>query len=177
MATLPSPRTWVAGEKATATLLNAEVRDALSFLLDPPTAYAYLASNQNIPTGIGSFEVLNLAGEEFDNDTMHSTVTNNSRLTVKTAGLYLFMGAITFATETTNANRAARIRLNGSDILNTVRYRNANASTSGIEVSAYALLSVNDYVELLASQDSGSTVQANSGNTTTFFWGRWMGTG
>ena len=176
MATVPSPKTWAAGEKLTASELNLELRDALAFLLDPPSAYAYKTSDQNITTGITNWTTVTFQAELYDNDGIHSNVTNNSRMTCQTAGTYLIGASITWATETTNANRGLRLVLNGTDTLSTIRYRNSNVNTTGQEIHVRVELTVGDYVTLEVAQDSGSTVALNSTTSgTTFLWVKWDG--
>jgi len=93
--------------------------------------------------------------------TIHDTVTNNSRLTCRTAGVYEIKGCIEFAGNSTG-DRAISIRLNGTTVIGT-DYRAVPASGVGrISVSSAYALAVNDYVELLAFQTSGGSLNVNS---------------
>ncbi len=60
MATVPSPKTWVALEDVTAAEMNLELRDAINFLLSPPRVWAYrtalLTLTNNVdPEGLTSY--------------------------------------------------------------------------------------------------------------------------
>src|SRR5262249_52738845 len=57
-----------------------------------PRGRAYKTTAQAIPTG--TWTPVQLDAEQFDTDTIHDTATNNSRLTCKTAGIYLCVGNV-----------------------------------------------------------------------------------
>lgn len=110
-----------------------------------------------------SWVALAFAGEDFDTDTMHDTVTNNTRITVKTAGKYMVGGSWQGAT---NNVVGARVKINGTTVLASQKQGNSggpeNASISTIYDCA-----VNDYFELEAY--SGTT-QNSSGDANSNFW-------
>ena len=93
---------------------------------------------------------LALNSERFDNDTIHDNSTNNSRLTCKTAGVYLIFGNAEFAGGgSTQGPRGIRILLNGTTVI-AEDYRNATVDQPhALNISAPPYeLAVNDYVEL-----------------------------
>ena len=96
--------------------------------------------------------------EEYDTDAMHDTVTNNSRLTCKTAGKYWTWGEVVFAADGTG-DRAAAFDVNGADANYGTQRVGAFATgncnlTPGVELQ----LEVDDYVECRARHSIGSNL-------------------
>lgn len=115
---LPSFRTWAANAILTAAQLNADVRDNGKFLLLPPKCTAYHNATQSIASGTLTFLILN--SERYDEEsgaasTIHSTVTNNSRITPVVAGEYSVDGCVQFAAQATAAGyRGLFLVVNGT---------------------------------------------------------------
>jgi hypothetical protein len=83
-------------------------------LENPPAVQAYRASDQSIPSGALTTVTLNI--ELYDTDTMHSLVSDTSRLTFNTPGTYV----VTFNcawNKNITGDRLAQILKNGADIL------------------------------------------------------------
>jgi len=117
-------------------------------------ARAFHNANQSIVTATQTAVALN--SERFDTDTIHDNVTNNSRLTCKTAGSYLIAGTLSYANNTTGRRQCA-IRLNGTTFIAGITVTAATgASETLLTCSTLYNLAVNDYVELMAFQDSGA---------------------
>ena len=102
-----------------------------------------------------------------DTDSMHDDATNNTRITAKTAGWYLFAGVMTWPTNATG-DRAAWLRRGGTDYY---AGQWENASTAGGRhmqtVSFMIQMAVDEYVELVAYQKSGdglTLLASNAGN-------------
>lgn len=98
--------------------------------------------------------------ERWDTDTIHDTVTNNSRLTCKTAGKYLIIAQVAWDA-TLGGRRAIHIDLNGSGNYIAVAEENDVADGTGIgRMTATTVyeLAVNDYVEVKVYQNSGGNV-------------------
>lgn len=154
-----TPRTWVSGEHPTAAQMNANIRDNVSFVANPPSCRAYHNTTQSINNA--TLTTLSLNAEAWDTDTMHNTVTNNSRLTIKTAGLYIVTVEVILAANGTGV-RVANLLLNGSEL----PINNGNAASafdSRILYSTQEKLALNDYLEIGIYQTSGgalSTVQS-----------------
>lgn len=83
-----TPRTWTPGEYPTAAQFNANIRDNVSFLANPPACRVFHNANQSIAEGLTTTEVL-FNSELYDTDTMHSTVSSTGRITLTTAGIYV----------------------------------------------------------------------------------------
>lgn len=170
MATVPNPKTYAVGETLTATTMNQEVRDAMNFLLNPPRANVYHSTTQSHATS-GQYQIVQFDSEFYDSDTMHDPVTNNSRITIKTAGLYLVMGQIYWAGNTTGM-RGVSIRGNGANAL-AYDFR-ASTNTLIQQVSLERYFDVNDYIELNAYQSSGAALIINGGANGSFMSARWV---
>ena len=82
-----------------------QVRDNDEFLIDPPACsisdVAQSVSN-NTTTTLGG-----TATESFDNDSMHSNVSNRSRITAQTAGRYLLISSVAFTANPTGFRRSS----------------------------------------------------------------------
>jgi hypothetical protein len=157
MATVPVEITWVTGQVVTAAQLNANLRDAINFLISPPLAILR-------QTVAGSFTSatwtqVSFDTEDIDRDSGHSTVTNTSRYTAQTAGYYLCAGKISFASNATG-RRWTRWDVNGSEINATrLGFAPSNGDVSEIPAcSRWIFLNVGDFVELKGYQDSGGAL-------------------
>lgn len=126
---------------------------------------------QTISTGTG-VTTLAFNTERWDTDTIHDTVTNNSRLTCKTAGKYLIGCHVTFASNATGS-RAAFLMLNGTTYIAITRENTDTGSgfTTCIECTTVYDLAVNDYVECQVQQSSGGNLDVlSAGNFTPEFY-------
>lgn len=115
-------------------------------------ARVYHSVDQSIPNN--AWTALNFDSESFDTDTIHDTVTNNTRLTCKTAGKYLIIGQSRFNGNATGG-RGLAIYRNGASIASV--FGDAEGGNTWVKnVAAIYDLAVNDYVELTAFQNSGA---------------------
>lgn len=162
-----TPRTWVAGETVTASVLNTHVRDNLTALRSSLSTVVYRATTQSIPDT--TITAIDFDAETTDTPGWHSTSSNTSRITPDVAGLYLVVGGLSLAANATGL-REAVLRRSGTDIAR---------QGQGLVVSASASLTINvtavapangttDYFELYARQTSGGALNANSGAALTW---------
>jgi hypothetical protein len=119
---------------------------------------AYHNAAQAVATATWTSLALN--SELFDNDTIHDLVTNNSRLTCKTAGVYVITGTVSIAASAAGTLRGIRIFLNGVTPLDTVLLPLVVNTSLIINVSGIYNLALNDYVELQMYQDTGGALNA-----------------
>lgn len=130
-----------------------------------PTCRAY-SSGDNTAILTTAARVVPLDQEEWDTDGMHSTVTNTSRITVVTKGLYLIIG------------RAAITANNAGDTPVAVQlYKNGGTTTPGTQLIGRGManatavvmdqMAATDYIELrLANNTAGTvTTSATSGQS------------
>jgi len=117
-------------------------------------ARAYHDAAQVIPNTTHTALAFN--SERYDTDTIHDLVTNNSRLTCKTAGKYLIGGCISFENIDDTRISELYIRFNGATIIaHAFRAVGATANVGQL-VSCIYDLAVNDYVELVAYHSAGA---------------------
>lgn len=106
-----------------------------------------------------TWTTLGFDSEYWDDDAMHDPVTNNSRITIKTAGRYLAIGHAVFATNTTG-NRGLALAQNGTTVIQMM-----DGALTGtelrMEISEVLQLSVGDYLELRGYQTSGGVLLLN----------------
>lgn len=102
--------------------------------------------------------------ESYDTDTMHSTVSNTSRITITTAGRYLIWGSMVYASNATGV-RVIKFWINNladgfqyGFILNAAVNGSAHYMTS----SFIKDLAANDYVEMIAVQTSGGALNSST---------------
>lgn len=142
------------GSGVVTEFLNGQIGWTTPSATAPPNCRVRHSANQAIPTS--TFTDLVFDTEDFDTDTMHSTVTNTNRITCVTAGKYLIIGQLSYALNTTG-DRFAQILKNGSTVHGRVAHPAAAANTS-LDVRAIVELIVGDYVTLQARQTSLATI-------------------
>lgn len=157
MATVPTVRTFVAGEIVLASYFNNNIGAVLSFLLAPPVFRGRQTVAQSLTTSV--LTAITLDSEDVDSANGHSTVTNTSRYTAQYAGWYLLSGGVGFAFNATG-NRAAFVRVNGATA-NACQSNQAavstGSSTTQVVISAEPMfLNVNDFAEIAGLQTSGA---------------------
>jgi len=106
--------------------------------------------------------------EAWDTDTIHDLVTNNSRLTCKTAGKYIITAFAAFAANATG-QRFFTIKLNGTIYLTQACFQAAAAQRTACTIATLYSLAVNDYVEFLIYQNSGGALNTDIVDGTTNF--------
>jgi hypothetical protein len=150
-----SPANLATGDVAPESWFDA-VKAATDFLANPPKARVYHSTFQAITNT--TLTALAFNTERYDTDTIHDTVTNNSRLTCKTAGTYHIQGTISWEAAAAGTYRLCRIRLNGTTLIASSTYAPsafAAVSNDHIVSTDYAL-AVNDYVELVVQHNAGA---------------------
>lgn len=114
---------------------------------------------QAIPDNVDT--VLSLNSENYDTDTMHSTISNTSRITYTTAGKYHVSCTISFAANATGV-RFLTLRLNGTTALRIDDTPAISGSRTVLLVVGDFNFAANDYVEILANQTSGVSLDVDA---------------
>jgi hypothetical protein len=124
-------------------------------------ARVYKATPQTLITGTLTPITFDL--EHYDSDNIHDNVTDNTRLTCKTAGTYLIGGCIAFAANATGA-RIVMVSFNGTGVYLVDGRMSASPAgvESGVNVNCVYPLAINNYVELIAYQSSGGNLNVQS---------------
>lgn len=120
-----------------------------------PACRVFHSVAQSIPNSTDT--VLAFDGERYDTDAIHDTVTNNSRLTCKTAGKYRIFGNIAYAANTTGT-RVLDIVLNNTTIIASIAIPAATIGETRLCLSTTWQLAVNDFVVLRTWQNSGGAL-------------------
>jgi len=123
---------------------------------------AYRNTTQSIANN--TWTAIQLNAEYFDDvpsgvTEMHNNSTNNTRITCRVNGVYHIVGNVQWENDATG-DRMTAIRLNGSTYvgLNTTRAR--VSGNTNVNVSTVIKMSAGDFVELMAYQDRGSSLNA-----------------
>lgn len=144
---------------ATGTVAPAawgdQARDNDEFLIDPPTCSVFDTSSPSLTHD--TVTVLNANSENYDNNAMHSTVSNTSRITFQTAGRYLLTAVLVFAANN-SGNRGFNFRINGTTTLNMTLHpaSSSGALTTNQSGARTYVASAGDYAEVTAYQSSGA---------------------
>ena len=123
----------------------------------------------------GAGALLPFDTEQYNIGTVHSTTVNNSRITVQTGqdGIWGCVGQVKFAAvsgfpPSSASYRLASIQKNGT-LIGVSKNVPSYDGNDIVQVSVFNNASVGDYFELVAQQDSGSTLTAITGSNSTFF--------
>jgi len=147
-------------------VLTADSAQALGVKWATPTAAAfsgasvYRSSAQSIPSGTNTNVLWN--AEYFDTNAYHDPTTNTDRLTVTTAGYYLFAASLTFGGNAAAGRQMELRRFNSSNVQQETRifyyqWTTPNA-VENVQGSAVYSCSAGDYFVAVARQDTGSAV-------------------
>lgn len=155
------------GSGAITAPLIADGSVTAAKLASQPAARVYHSVNQSIANA--TYTALAFNSERFDTDAMHDPTTNNSRLTAKTAGKYLVLGHFAYSANSTGF-RFAALRVNGGSYYAEITYSAQAGTQTEVLVVTLLDLALNDYVELIAYQSSGGSLNVETiGNTSPEF--------
>lgn len=118
------------------------------------TATQALNNNTNTP--------VQFDGESYDTDAFHDNVVNKTRFTAPVDGYYLMVANVTFAANATGT-RQLFFMVNGTTVISNAVFP---ANTASVIYNTHAIypLVAGDYVELIASQNSGGSLNIVGGN-------------
>ena len=118
--------------------------------------------------------------ETEDNDNMHSTLTNTSRIICQTTGMFKLTGSAAWAAGTAGI-RALQIRLNSGGAVGGGTFivlRQAAGPATSLAISTpevnipYRFVNVGDYIEMFVEQTAGS-ISTVGGATGTYLSALW----
>lgn len=97
--------------------------------------------------------------EVYDTDGMWEGVTNPTRITCVTPGKYLITGVVAYAADTSQTERRAEIRLNGTTYIAATQGSDfATTLVPALSVTTIYDLAAGNYVELCAYHNKGSNL-------------------
>jgi hypothetical protein len=162
---------------AIASLTDAGTFNAVDFYKGgKPLALGVRVFNTGtVAVGHTSATPVPFPSEAFDNDNLHDTATNNSRITFTAAGKYIVGGCVWWQSGSTGIRQVA-IRLNGGTELHNDR-KSGNYPTDVVcQPTTVYQFSAGDYVELVCFQDSGASVNLDTVNPfSPSFWAMRVG--
>lgn len=103
--------------------------------------------------------------KDYDTDAMVDLATYDTRITIKTAGIYITTAQYSFAANATGL-RGVRILLNTTLRLAMSLFPGSSLTDNRDSLAAVASLAVNDYLTLEVYQDSGGSLDLNPSSTT-----------
>jgi hypothetical protein len=157
---VPIPRTATVSEVETGADLNT-LRDAVTFLLNPPDAVLYQATAQSVANG--AFAPATLDASTVDTYGGHSNVTNNSRYTAQVAGTALVSAVGGFAANGTGA-RGVAVYKNGSAVEGKTQAVVPAVSTvvTLVPLTCQVPVVAGDYLEVFVYQSSGGALNTSA---------------
>jgi hypothetical protein len=124
-----------------------------------------LTNSSNITLANNTTVTLTWNQEDFDTDGFHSTSTNTSRITIPAgkAGKYLVTSKVQY-TSNSSGRRIVQITKNGA---NAWDFESASPGSTDLQLQGVAIidLTVGDYVETTAWQNSGASLSAQNSST------------
>lgn len=175
MTTVPVPLSAIAGTSWLAADQNAKIRDALLFLLQPPSFFGYIATDSGVSTGV-SFGTDKALTELWDTDGMHAGT--DAFATIQTQGKYSCAAWGTFDANTTGS-RGVRLSVNGTEAMRT-RGRATSSGTWADGLTQDLDLEVGDVLGVSYMQDSGGLLNVQGVASVGYSSGmslRWVGLG
>jgi hypothetical protein len=150
------------GVGANATVLTADSAEATGLKWVTPSAAAFVGCSvyNSAATSIPNvtYTLMPLDTEDFDTDAFHSTVTNNTRITIPAGkgGKYQVNWFLRTDSNTTGA-KEVEFRKNGSGIK---YFSQSGMAASILPTAGFSIildLVVNDYIEIAGYQNSGTS--------------------
>lgn len=166
--------TWVSPvsatlDKTTGNTIDETMTDAIAsnfYHLGGTSGHigARVYNSADISVANTTMSALTFNSERYDldpNGAIHDTSSNTGRLTVRTAGKYLFLATVRWASNSTGY-RLASLRSNGTQTIATVTDNAVNGDATVQQVSSVVDLAASDYVEVLVYQNSGGALNASA---------------
>lgn len=153
-----APKTWAAGEKLLASDVNSNFAD-LSCRLTLSSPFSPTADTWTLITGWDT--------ETFDTNTFHDNSTNPERITILTAGLYLFGANLASTASVANIYHGVKILLDGTTQIAGQRSGGYLSTTDRFSsCSGIYRFSANQYITAYALDRNGSAIDVAGTN----FW-------
>lgn len=156
---VPSQRTWSVGDIVTAAMMNANVRDAVNYLLSPPTLIARQATAQSVASS-STPSVITLDTLSKDNYSGWNASTHT--YTIPYTADYLICGQTQWAPNATG-NRVVAILNGGNPLIGgTAEAFNVGGTyASSAVVSLVVPLAAGSTIQLGGWQVSGVSLNTN----------------
>lgn len=126
-----------------------------------PGTRAYRSSTLSLANNVDT--AIPFDSETYDDCGWHSTSANTTRITVDRYGKYTISGSAVFADTSSTGARSLSIRVNGTTVIAINKSAGATAFGPAVNVTATYKLAPSDYVELVATQNSGGSLDVLAG--------------
>jgi hypothetical protein len=128
-----------------------------------PKIRTYNSAVQSISDSVSTAITFNTNDTNIDTDSMHSTVTNTSRITFNTAGVYSIGAIADFDFNTAGSYRVLEIQINGGTHLTPSLYGSeaTNNNQPHLQASGVYYFSAGDYIQAIITQVSGGSININ----------------
>jgi hypothetical protein len=136
--------------------------DNLGSVVQAPAIGARIFNSAAISIANNVVTALSFNSERYDTDTIHDTVTNNTRMTCRTAGLYDISASVEWAGPNATGHRSTHIRLNGATFIAGESIPPSSDDVTRQTISTQYSLAAGDYVEVIVSQSSGGALNVNA---------------
>tara|TARA_R110002020_G_scaffold105272_1_gene245702 strand:+ start:386 stop:1033 length:648 start_codon:yes stop_codon:yes gene_type:complete len=158
--TLPDAITFGQSGAVGTASVSARRDHAHAMASSPVATYSCRAyNNANISIANATTTAVALNAERWDTDTMHDTSTNNSRITIKTAGVYVFDAQIRFADNTTGDRMIDIVHDGSTEIARAIWHGTAGTNTvDARNLTVVYNMAVDEYVEMKVWQNSGGAL-------------------
>lgn len=164
MGTIPPLPSFTAGQVLTASQLNQFTTWA-SYWQNPPMCRASLTADTSGQSS-GSWHVVSFDQDDIDNDSMHSTVSNTSRITINTTGYYQITASLSWTNDPSGTREAYVYKNNNGDtslstgtgLINTTAAYTSNFITTVLIPPMIFSFTAGDYIELYGFQNTGGTL-------------------
>lgn len=174
-----TPATVSDGNVAPATWGNS-VKAATDYLANPPACRVFHNAAQSIPSNANT--VLSFNSERVDTATMHDPVTNNSRITMNDAGLYVVTASVSIAAAADYTALGLHFRVNGANFIAATFLGTIADATYGYVVALSTIwkFAAADYVEAMLLQKNAAAAARNTIVAASYspeFAATWIGLG
>lgn len=175
-----APTTRATGNLVTASIWNTDLVENIKFLANPPACRVYHNANQNVNDSASTALAFN--SERWDTDSMHDTATNNSRITINTAGLYVVTGSVEITQATDYVRWFLELKANGATTI--AVHADPDPGTPNLSrqltISTIWKFTAGNYIELLVFQDNTANVARAVNSVAAYspeFSAVWLGLG
>jgi hypothetical protein len=162
-----TPTAGTAGQVLTATNYNVLVNDVIALAV-PPACRAIQAAAQTTTDSVATAIVF--GAESYDTDTMHDNVTNNTRITIRTAGIYVVTAGLGLTSAPVSAFELYLDQNNGTRIAEC-----NDLGPSYKTISTTKDFAVNDYIEMKIYADGARVTRYASLPLVTFMTATMVG--
>ena len=159
------------GDVYTAATHNLILENVENYRV-PPMCRVKQTSGQTVNDATPA--IVTFGAEDFDTDAMHDNATNNSRVTINTAGVYLIIASAAYTAGVSDDASMSLLKNGAGGIGGYVSWGPANTG-AGMTSTLLIELAVNDYIELSLYQNNSANTARTTSTTQTYLMAVWQG--